>query len=161
MDSKQIKQLLERYWQCETTLQEEEQLRDYFCSEEVTEEFQHYKEFFMYQQEEKNISLGKEFDERILAQIEAPVVKACRQTWKVRLMPLFKAAAVVAFVASLGSLVQYSFDGEETLPKVGNAAEKQVLITQPKVQKESEMAQEKHRKDSLLLRNKQRIDNKH
>ena len=35
MDYKYIEHLLERYWQCETTLQEENILRSFFSQEEV------------------------------------------------------------------------------------------------------------------------------
>ena len=35
MDYKYIEQLLERYWRCETSLQEEEILRLFFSQEEV------------------------------------------------------------------------------------------------------------------------------
>ena len=35
MDYKDIEQLLERYWQCETSVEEEATLRDFFAKEEV------------------------------------------------------------------------------------------------------------------------------
>ena len=58
------------------------------------------------QQEEH---LGADFDARVLAEIEAPVVKARRMTLTARFMPLFKAAAAVAVVLSLGNVMQHSF----------------------------------------------------
>jgi len=39
MDYKYIEQLLERYWRCETSLQEEEILRLFFSQEEVPADF--------------------------------------------------------------------------------------------------------------------------
>ena len=33
MDSKQLEQLLEKYWNCETSLEEEKQLREHFRGE--------------------------------------------------------------------------------------------------------------------------------
>ena len=34
MDSRHIEELLERYWACETTLEEEVMLRRFFCEED-------------------------------------------------------------------------------------------------------------------------------
>ena len=50
MDFKYIEQLLERYWQCETSLEEEAQLRTFFTEEDVPEYLSRYKDLFVYQQ---------------------------------------------------------------------------------------------------------------
>jgi hypothetical protein len=42
MDYKYINQLLERYWQCETTLQQEAMLRAFFSQDDVPAELQQY-----------------------------------------------------------------------------------------------------------------------
>ena len=57
-----------------------------------------------------DLHLGEDFDERILAQVERPSVKARRLPMRRRMMPLFKAAAVVAVMLSLGTVAQHSFD---------------------------------------------------
>lgn len=115
MDYKGIEQLLERYWQCETSLKEELQLRSFFVSEEVPAHLIRYKDLFVYQQVQQEIVLDEEFDARILAQVEAPVVKAKRLTLIGRFIPLFKAAAMVAFMLSLGNVAQHTFFAEEAL----------------------------------------------
>ena len=109
MDFKYIEQLLERYWQCETSLEEEAQLRTFFTEEDVPEHLSRYKDLFVYQQLQQEEHLGADFDARVLAEIEAPVVKARRMTLTARFMPLFKAAAAVAVVLSLGNVMQHSF----------------------------------------------------
>lgn len=109
MDSNYIEQLLERYWQCETSLEEEAQLRAFFSEDNVPEHLLRYKDLFVYQQLQQEVHLGDEFDARVLAAVEAPVVKAKRLTLTARLMPLFKAAAAVAIVLSLGNVMQHSF----------------------------------------------------
>lgn len=117
MDSKQIEQLLARYWQCETSLEEEQQLRDFFNGEDVPEHLLRYREVFVYPQFLQKEGLGSDFDERVLARIETPrVVKARRQTLWARLMPLCKAAAAVALVLLLGNVMQHSLvaDAPET-----------------------------------------------
>lgn len=109
MDFKYIEQLLERYWQCETSLEEEAQLRAFFAGDDVPEHLLRYKDLFVYQQLQQEEHLGEDFDARVLAEIEAPVVKAKRLTLTARFIPLFKAAAVVAVVLSLGNVMQHSF----------------------------------------------------
>ncbi|WP_455586448.1 hypothetical protein [Bacteroides sp.] len=115
MDCKYIEQLLERYWQCETSLEEESELRTFFSKEEVPAHLLQYKDLFVYQQVQRETGLGEDFDARILAQIEVPVVKAKRLTLTGKFMPLFKAAAVVAIMLSLGNVAQHTFFADETL----------------------------------------------
>ena len=109
MDCKHIEQLLERYWQCETSLEEELQLRTFFAEGDVPEHLLRYKDLFVYQALQQETGLGKDFDARVLAAIEPMTVKAKRLTLVNRFMPLFKAAAVVAVVLSLGNVMQHSF----------------------------------------------------
>ena len=65
MDYKYIEQLLERYWQCETSLEEESELRSFFSEEEVPAHLLRYKELFVYQTVQQEAGLGKDFDARI------------------------------------------------------------------------------------------------
>lgn len=109
MDYKDIEQLLKRYFQCETSLEEEARLRDFFTGGQVPEHLMRYRDLFVYQQMEAEECLGDDFDARILAEIEGPVVvKARRVTLTARFMPLMKAAAAVALVLSTGSVMQHS-----------------------------------------------------
>ena len=101
MDSKYIEQLLERYWLCETSLEEEACLRAFFSGNDVPGHLLRYKDLFVYQQLQQEVHLGEDFDARVLAEVEVPVVKAKRMTLTARFMPLFKAAAVVAVVLSI------------------------------------------------------------
>ena len=80
MDYKYIEQLLERYWQCETSLEEESELRAFFSKGEIPAHLLQYKDLFVYQQVQRETGLGEDFDARILAQVEPPVVKARRLT---------------------------------------------------------------------------------
>ena len=109
MDYKYIEQLLERYWQCETTLQEESILRTFFSQDDVPAELQQYKTLFAIQQEKPELS--DDFDARILEMIgdeEKPKAKLVSLT--TRLMPLFRAAAVVAIILTLGNAAQAPWD---------------------------------------------------
>lgn len=50
MDYKYIEQLLERYWNCETSLEEEQILRSFFRQKEVPAHLLRYKQLFAYQE---------------------------------------------------------------------------------------------------------------
>nr|WP_308534851.1 pyruvate ferredoxin oxidoreductase [uncultured Prevotella sp.] len=108
MDYKYIEQLMERYWRCETTLHEENILRTFFSQEDVPAEFLPYKDLFVYGREQKESdALDDEFDRKVLGMIrEDEPVKARTITMRQRLIPLFKAAAVVAIVLTLGNAIQ-------------------------------------------------------
>jgi hypothetical protein len=110
MDYKYIEQLLERYFQCETTLKEEEILRSFFSQDDVPVWLAEYKALFDYESMREQ-ALGDEFDERILALIEKESpVKARVLTMTQRLKPLFKAAAVIAIILTLGNAAQAPWD---------------------------------------------------
>ena len=103
MDYKYIEQLLERYWQGVTTLQEEAILRAFFCQPDIPEHLQKYQPLFALEKEEV---LGDDFDARILEMIGEEEPKAKIVNLTSRLMPLFKAAAIVAIILTLGNAAQ-------------------------------------------------------
>ncbi|MFC2335160.1 MAG: pyruvate ferredoxin oxidoreductase [Prevotella sp.] len=118
MDYKYINQLLERYWRCETSVEEESILRAFFRQEVIPAELKRYKSLFAYagQETEQNV-LGNDFDRKLLTSIEkTEPVKARIITMPQRLKPLFKAAAVVAIVLTLGNAVQVSFTRQQKDP---------------------------------------------
>ena len=102
--------MLERYWQCETTLQEEAILHTFFSQEDVPAELQQYTALFANQKPEE--ALGDDFDARILAMVgqEENKPKAKIVTLTSRLMPLFRAAAVVAIILTIGNAAQAPWD---------------------------------------------------
>ena len=118
MDYKYINQLLERYWRCETSVEEESILRAFFRQEVIPAELKRYKSLFAYagQETEQNV-LDDDFDRKLLASIEKiEPVKARIITMPQRLKPLFKAAAVVAIMLTLGNAVQVSFTRQQKDP---------------------------------------------
>ena len=113
MDYKYIEQLLERYWNCETSVEEEQILRTFFRQKEVPAHLLRYKPLFAYQEVARHISLAKDFDERVLAKVEHPVVKARHIALHTRFMPLFKAAAMMTLLFTVGGVVQHTMgDGK-------------------------------------------------
>ena len=96
MDYKYIEQLLERYWNCETSLEEEEILRTFFSQKEVPAELRRYASLFAYEhQEVRDDVLDDDFDARMMEKIgKAPQ----------------KARAVVAIFLTLGNAAQRAFE---------------------------------------------------
>ena len=116
MDYKYIEQLLERYWACETSLEEERILRAFFSQNELPAHLAKYKTLFGYEQQQKEIRLSEDFDQRLLkimGENQEPqkevVIKARRLTLSYRLRPLYRAAASVAIVLLLGTAAQHTF----------------------------------------------------
>ena len=73
-----------------------------------------YRPLFVYEQTEpKTNRLGDDFDERMMSLIAEPVkVKSRRVSMRERLVPLYKAAAVVAIVLTLSNAAQFPFRDE-------------------------------------------------
>lgn len=116
MDYKYINQLLERYWECQTTLEEENILRAFFSQDDIPASLLMYRDLFVYEATEpKQDKLGDDFDAKVLAMIgDDKPVKAKVISLKQRLMPLFKAAAVVAIFLTLGNAMQMSFEADNS-----------------------------------------------
>lgn len=128
MDYKYIEQLLERFWEAETSQQEEEILKAFFSQEELPEHLAKYKGLFVYERQQAQIGLGEEFDKRIIAALDEEevgttpklrVVKAAHERFSMRIRPLFRAAAVVAIVTLLGLAAQHSLRSAQEEPVVG------------------------------------------
>ena len=151
MDSdKHIEELLQRYWLCETSVEEEAQLRAFFSSADVPAHLCRYKAWFAYADEYREEGLGEDFDARVLVAAGVPVVKAKRVTLTSRFLPLFKAVAVVAVVVGLGGVVQRSFFADVEEVTIGDTIGRQ--ISTPSVALSGEVpdvAAEKQKLDSL------------
>ena len=119
MDYKYIEQLMERYWNAETTLEEESILRSFFRQENIPAEMEPLRALFA--DEASSQQLGDDFDARILEMIgkeEAPkVVKAREVSLTRRMMPLFKAAADIAIILTIGGALQAPWDNNWNTPQ--------------------------------------------
>src|SRR5574344_1724885 len=105
MNYQYIEQLLERYWECQTTLEEEQILRSFFSQPDIPEHLQQYISVFVYQVSQKRGGLGEEFDERMLTLIgDDTAVEAKKIKLSTRFAPLLKAAAVAAVALTIGNI---------------------------------------------------------
>ncbi len=122
MDYKYIEQLLERYWDCTTSPEEESILRAFFSQKQVPDELARYKALFEYEQQESTVGLGEDFDAKVLSAIgqkpepATKVVKVGHITLARRLRPLFRAAAVVSIITLLGTAAQHQFTRSDDNP---------------------------------------------
>ena len=147
MDYKYIEQLLERYFQCETTLKEEDILRTFFSQEDVPVWLTKYRALFSYEAQQE-APLGDDFDERVLAAIEQnEPVKARRLTMVYRLKPLFKAAAIIAIILTIANAAQAPWDNGWDTPQEEYA--KQQLQQADTVNIIGPMQAENKREDSV------------
>lgn len=131
MDYKYIEQLLDRYWEAETTLEEERVLKAFFAQSEMPEHLLPLRQLFETQETLAKATLSDDFEAKILQKVEATidtdakpsapiVVKAIRPTFAQRLRPFYNAAATIALFLLVGGAVQHSFNTTEPTWKVGS-----------------------------------------
>ena len=94
MEKAQIVALLEKYWQAETTIEEEQALAAYFRTPNIAPELAQYATLFAYFEEELQVMPSPDLEARILETI-AP------QTRTVRLGLVPAAAAIMILVVSI------------------------------------------------------------
>jgi hypothetical protein len=70
MDSKRIDELLNKYWNCETSLEEEQQLREYFRGKQIPQQWKETATLFRYFDEHKKKALDDNaFDTEVLRKV--------------------------------------------------------------------------------------------
>ena len=145
MDYKYIEQLLERYWECQTSLEEEAILRNFFRQEDVPASLLPYRQFFNEQDEMAEEHLDKDFADKMLRLVgeETPVhvCKARRLTFMRRLRPFYRAAGLIAILLTIGNAAHQSFSEDEDIADNQQMAEsiaadslQQITIGQPEQQ---------------------------
>ncbi len=125
MDSNKIDDLLKKYWECETSLDEEKELRAYFNESEYDKKYANVAPLFRYYEREQKIGgLDNFFDQRILDEIEniQPKVKK-----KSKIIELFgnvvKVAAVGLILITAGYFIKEELSKEEMKPYVSDTFE--------------------------------------
>lgn len=109
MDYKYIEQLIELYFACETSLQQEQILRSFFSQENVPTHLLKYAEIFRYEAAASKECLDESFDEKMMLLVEKESgMKGNVVSIRGRFTPLFKAAAIVAIVLTIGSAAEHS-----------------------------------------------------
>jgi hypothetical protein len=79
MDSNKIEELLNKYWNCETSLEEEQQLKEYFKYVQVPEQLKETAALFQYFDVSKKKSLDDAaFEGQVLKKVHAPKSKVVK-----------------------------------------------------------------------------------
>lgn len=114
MNYEYIEQLIDSYFNCETTVQEESILRSFFSQDEIPLDLMKYKDLFRYEEEMSKVTLDKSFDDKMIAIVEKESEKEKNIVTTIgrRFAPLFRAAAVVAIILTIGSAAERSVNGQ-------------------------------------------------
>ena len=161
MDYKYIEHLLERYWECLTTLEEEAILRSFFAQDDIPASLLPYRDLFAAEAQMAHEHLSEDFDQRLMARIGTTEAKPSVDTQVIsiaqRLSPLWRAAAMVAVVLTIGMAAQQGFqhNGEEPAAMhVASAAGDSIqLFSEPQLSPNTEAALPVGAIDSLGISN--------
>ncbi len=96
MDYNQLETLIKKYWDCETSLEEEERLREWFRTHEVPERFKETAKLFSYFDEQKQKATDKQFDATVINNLQAKPKGKTVNLWQTTL----RIAAGIAVVAA-------------------------------------------------------------
>lgn len=111
MDSKNIRILLDKYWACESTLQEEQLLQQYFSQKEVAPELEEYRSLFSYFEKQQQVQLPAKFDTELKWQLAERSPKKRKTLW---LNNLLKVAASLLLILSCS---YFYYQQEQSEPK--------------------------------------------
>ena len=132
MDYKYIEQLLDRYWECHTSEEEEQILRSFFAQKDVPAHLAKYASLFAFVKEAQEEHLSADFDKRfadILAEdaLRHDIVRTQARTipFRKRIAPFLQAAAAVAVLLTIGGAAERAIGGSQqeegtTAPVVAN-----------------------------------------
>jgi hypothetical protein len=110
MDSKKIEELLNKYWNCETSLEEEQQLKEYFKRGEIPAQWKETAALFQYFEVSKKKSLDDAgFDGAVLKKVNAPkgrIIKLVYNSMRI-------AAGIAVLVAAVWFVREELRDGTD------------------------------------------------
>jgi len=163
MDSKRIEQLLEKYWNAETSLEEEQELHQFFQGNDVPENLKETAVLFRYFETEKTRTLNENFDATVTKQIKqrhgGKIVSMTNWFQMVRV-----AAGIIVVVAAvylIGHEVRKSSPNEitdtESDPKLAFEQTKKALMM---ISKNFHKAQNEASKINLLNEAEEKIQRK-
>ena len=124
MDYVYIEQLIDRYFEAATTIEEERILRAFFSQREVPQHLRHYTPLFLMEADEIRKIMARLEAEGLAPEVH---VKAVKMTFADRIRPLWRAAAAVAIVVLVGTAAFEAVDRSNSSP-AGVALERQQQI---------------------------------
>ncbi|MBX2870647.1 MAG: hypothetical protein KTR30_01060 [Saprospiraceae bacterium] len=131
MDYDNIQTLLDKYFEGNSSLAEEKQLKAYFQQKEIDPAFETYRTLFVWQVEEQELSLPSQFENKLLAEIEAQQkVGFVRRFLR---HPMSKAAAVLVLLTGMW----WAYQTDTATVEPGVTAEIDWEQYQPKTKEEA------------------------
>ena len=106
MTDNNLHRLLERYWQGETSLEEEQLLQDFFSGDSIPEESAIYKPLFVWKNQQKAI---------LAPSVRPPVLK---KSLKQSFYPVMKIAASILIVLMFGIGIHTHYRQEQLMEQV-------------------------------------------
>lgn len=145
MNSKEdIRKLLEKYLEGESSLKEEKQLRYYFLFEEVDQEFESYKALFQFFENEKSLEFNR-----------VPELDKVEQTsGKTIFLQYWKVAVAAILILGIG-ITWYSTEQTDTPQSLNH---EEVLIAQKYLNLSLSTLDKNYVKSARLLYNTERIN---
>lgn len=109
MDYKYIENLIDRYFECQTNVQEERILKDFFMQEDIPASLEKYRSLFNVLVQESQQELSADFDDKLMKRIgqlkqeDKPIIgRSLFNRFNHALSPLYKAVASVAMIITVG-----------------------------------------------------------
>jgi hypothetical protein len=103
MEQTEIRALLEKYWQAETTVEEERVLAEYFRQVEIEADLEPMRGLFEWREEEAGLKPGADFDSRMLERIAE--METASEGIVRRFSFRFAAAAAIILCLGIGLLI--------------------------------------------------------
>lgn len=106
MDYNKIQALLDKYWEAQTSIEEEKILKNYFNQSDIDTRLKEFQPLFQHFELEKEVSVSDGFEDRLLSQIsEKPDTKVIQlKSWYYRIA---SAAAILLICFTAYFLQQY------------------------------------------------------
>ena len=101
MNTEKIHILLGKYWNCETSVLEEQQLQAFFNSNQVPADLLPFVPLFAYKQDQQTIALSDDFEKKLAASIQQTGKQRQYITIKI-FEPFLRIAASVIFILGIG-----------------------------------------------------------
>ena len=106
MKEEKVKQLLERYWQCETSLEEEQLLRTFFSGDNIPKNLKVYQSLFIHTNQLSEVKASK----GLKSKINKPL--------RIQFYPALKVAASILIVLTIGVGLYTHYQQEKQMEKV-------------------------------------------
>lgn len=106
MNIRQIEILIDKYFEGQTSLEEEKAIRDFLLKKDVPEKFKWLRDYFVYTEESAGqVSVSEGFDEKILGHLEESEKKERSSSRKLYLYVVSGVAASILLVIGLFTII--------------------------------------------------------